>query len=214
MYRAINEHIRLVLNAINPRKEVTPYENLAAMFAGLGGKVSGDVEFRRSFKYFWAMNSAFLTPGFQDRFFQLLQERHGDSRDPMEVVRQVAVELYHIETQRGRYSLQFSFATKLVHTINPRAPVHDSNVRAFYLFSTYPQAKSWEQKLERLMRDYEFLVSEYKRIIDQKLLATAISAYRAEFEPDHALSNERVIDALVWSYVSLLQRGQLRPGYQ
>jgi hypothetical protein len=210
----MNEHVQQVLDAINPRKDITPYRNLAVRFAGVGGKVSGDAEFRKSFKHFWAMNAAFLAPDYQNKFFQLLQERHAGTRHPIEAVRQVATELYHTETRLGKHSLQFSFATKLVHTINPHAPVYDRNVKAFYFLSSDRRRETLEQKLDRVMRDYEFLVKEYKRIIRHNLLATAISAYRAKFDADHTFSNERVIDALVWSYVSLLQRGQLRPKYQ
>ena len=38
-------------------------------------------------------------------------------------------ELYEKETLRKAKTVQFSFATKLIHTINPNRPIFDSKVK-------------------------------------------------------------------------------------
>ena len=97
-------------------------------------------------------------------------------------------DIYKIPTNKsGRQSLQISFATKLLHMVNPTTPIYDSMVAAFYFFD------------------------EPGRKQPLQLLSPAIQSFRRRFSPQH-FTDEKVIDSLLWAFVSLLRNGAVVQG--
>jgi hypothetical protein len=69
--------------------------------------------------------------------------------------------------QNGQKSLQFSFATKLLHMTNQHSPIYDSQVAAFYFFLE-PERKpkdpnDLQRRISELVTFHDFLKQEYAR---------------------------------------------------
>jgi len=111
-----------------------------------------------------------------------------------------------------RGGLQFSFATKLAHMVDPRLPVYDSLVAAFYFHVPRSGASQLETRLRDLLSFYKFLRVEYARVLGDGLLADAIQRFRARFPDNNEICDERVVDWLLWAWVSLIHRGAQQRG--
>ena len=195
MYRFINEHCDLAitkLGAIDPRDYLELCKRMQSDV-----NATSDMQFQRRYRNYWRMNVARLGEGFYKRYFELLAEcQQSRSID----IPRLAKELRATTKKR---SLQFSFATKLAHMVDPRIPVYDSFVAAFYFYE--PPAGSFGKRLKELMKFHDFLRGEYERVIREGLLNQAIRKFRDRYPPCDSLCNERIIDWLIWSCVSLLQ---------
>lgn len=165
----------------------------------------GDSEYQRRYRKHWAMNGARLSEVYCKAYFENLQTA---LCKPLQI-RQLMMDLYAIPShQNGRKSVQFSFATKLLHMADPRLPIYDSKVAWFYFF-VEPSADHGLAKIDKLVEFYKFLTEEYGRILKDGLLAPSIAAFRNRFRTN--MSDEKIIDALIWAcVVSLNKRALMR----
>ncbi len=211
MYRLINVHIEKVLNANHFERDVRRYVQLMEQFPKVN--VTADHDFRLIFRRYWAMNAAHLSPQFIASYFDLLQSLKSNSEVGVEAV---ARKLYEIPTgvpstaNPERHTLQFSFSTKLVHMLRPHEPVYDSNVRAFFFLPDGSTQSSVDEKLYRLLPAYEFLRDEYRRVIQKGLLSVAITAFQNQYDQNNVYTQEKIVDTLIWQFVTLLQAGVVR----
>jgi hypothetical protein len=120
--------------------------------------------------------------------------------------------LYDSSARRdGRQSLQFSFATKLLHMTNPVLPIFDSQIAGFYFFQETGTGLNLQQRIDGFVAFHAFLVQEYARVLRFGLLAKAIEEYRRQLKPQH-VTDEKIVDSLIWAFVGLLRKGALPKG--
>ncbi len=106
MYELINHFAKTVVDTIPP-EHVTDYEGL---LQNVGQASTPD--YQKRYRRFWAMNAAQLSPPFYATYFNTLVAAM--SQPP--ALSSVAQTLHAASArQNGQKSLQFSFATKLLH---------------------------------------------------------------------------------------------------
>jgi hypothetical protein len=169
--------------------------------------VRTDAVFQREYRDYWRMNPARLSSTFYELYFDILGEcLTTGSTDVAMIVRR-----FGSSNPGESRPIQFSFATKLAHMVDDQRPVYDSFVAAFYFFVSPSGEKPVASRLRTFLAFYEFLRSEYHRILSLGLLQPAIESLRKHVRPGYGLADERIIDWLVWAYVSQLRSGaQLR----
>ena len=200
MYDLINQFAQTVVGTIPP-EHVTDYEWL---LQNVGQASTPD--YQRRYRRFWAMNAAQLGPAFYTAYFGALNA--AINHPP--ILSSVAQTLHAASArQNGQKSLQFSFATKLLHMTNPRSPIYDSQVTAFYFFQE--PSTALQQRISGLVAFHGFLTQEYARVLNSGLLATAIQEFRLKLNPQH-FTDEKIVDSLIWAYVGLLRKGALPNG--
>jgi hypothetical protein len=117
---------------------------------------------------------------------------------------------------KGRQSLQFSFTTKLLHMTNQHLPIYDSQVAAFYFFQE-PDIKDpkdpqdLQRRIATLVTFHDFLRQEYRRVLQNNLLAPAIQEFRVRLSSQH-FTDEKIVDSLIWAFVGLVWKGALQKG--
>jgi hypothetical protein len=206
MYRVIEKCASAVVSKIGP-SHVTEYEWLLDN----PDKILGD-KYQRIYRNFWAMNAAFPTPAFCDKYFSLLDKALKSPQNPPTLT-DVVKTLYPFTvrtTDRGKTEPfpPFSFATKLLHMTNTTLPVYDKWVVGFY-FLRKPTPTKRGGGVEGQIADYvklhDFLIGEYARILGSGLLSEAIEEF--ENRKSRRFSKEKVIDSLIWAFAgnSLLQ---------
>ncbi len=214
MYARLNESIDLLCSRIDRAKDVQPYVELTDTVWKTD--VSTDGDFQRTYRRYWQLNAARLGREFVDAYFsyfeklkQLEQDRQAEADDIVQerVVRDLLTVPTHGD---GRRSLQFSFASKMVHMLRPRLPVYDSTVEAFFFLPTGSQSETTESKLKRLIESYRFLIAEYDRILKDGLLGPAIATFRARFSVGRAYTDEKIIDTMIWKFVGFARSGAIR----
>lgn len=204
MYELINAHSAILLDAINLELAIAPYNELMGMIQEVD--VSNDKDFRSTYSRYWGLNAARLSADFQDVYFQYL-ETSKTSPDSVDV-QLVATRLLEAPTRNGgRRSLQFSFSSKLVHMLNPHMPVYDSTVERFFFLPGTETLSSHDKKINRLMKSYNFLVREYQRILDEAILSQTIAAFRDRYQDTETWTDVRIIDTLIWQFVSFMRKG-------
>ena len=189
-YDLINQHNAEILATISPA-HVADYDWLRANL-----HLAETHDYQQRYRTYWGMKTAHLSYSFCDAYFNILH-RHLDKTPDLG---DVMIELYKIPTHRnGRRSLQFSFATKLLHTINNNTPIYDSRVAQFYSLKK-SKWKPIKHRIADFVEFYQFLQTEYRRIIALDLLGPSILAFRHTFHPQY-FTDEKVIDSLIWGYI-------------
>ena len=202
MYSLINQFAETVVGAIPPN-HVADYEWLLQNTAHLTTS-----DYQRKYRLYWAMNVAQLSPPFYSAYFGALDAALKQTTTLSDVTRI----LYDASARRdGRQSLQFSFATKLLHMANPVLPICDSQIAGFYFFQETTTSLNLQQRINGFVAFHDFLVQEYARVLESGLLAEAIQEYRRQLNPQH-VTDEKIVDSLIWAFVGLLRKGALPKG--
>lgn len=208
MYKIINENISSIINAADRSRDIDPYLTLQSIFQN--GSILNNSSYKTIYRSYWQLNAARLSDNFCDHYFQVLEKyRNREDRDIKEVVK----DLYEVSSNsKDKKTLQFSFATKLIHTIDNTRPVYDSLVADFYFLPQIKPNWKYDKKLSAYLKAYGFLQKEYKRVIDNNILSTAITRFRTQFDLPAAYTDQKIIDTLLWKFTSFLRAGAIREG--
>ena len=206
MYTLIKSNIDLILNSPNIFNDIQQYLQIIRLFPQID--VSNDGNFQKIYRKYWRLNAARLQQTFFEVYFDLLEKSkdHSDLK-----IEKISRKLYKTSTGKdGKKSLQFSFASKLIHTINNTEPVYDSMITTFY-FLPQPQSNwNFERKLKNALENYQFIKNEQKRILKEGLLDFEIEKFREYFNLENVYTDQKIIDTLIWKFVTLLRDGAIR----
>jgi hypothetical protein len=208
MYQFINENIAKVLDTVDRKRDIDPYLKMAEMFNA--GRVSDNHEYKTIYRKYWQLNAARLSDHYCNHYFQVMEDhRHQGQIDIEDVVKL----LYEVPSNsKGRKTIQFSFATKLLHTIDNTRPVYDSLVGDFYFFPQIKPSWKYAKKLSAYTRAYDFLLREHKRVLDKGLLSESIQKFRERFRLPHTYTDQKIIDTLVWKFAAYARTGAIMFG--
>jgi hypothetical protein len=171
MYNVINLHIEAVLKHIHS-VHICDHSWLIQNV-----QKCADLNFRKLYKKFWKLNAARLSASYCNAYFEALQV----ARVRAPHLGEIAKQLYESPTHaNNRRSLQFSFASKLIHMVNPKSPIHDSRIVRFYFFNEPDRKLSMDTRVEALIIFHDYLTREYSRIIKMKLLATSMQIFNSD----------------------------------
>jgi hypothetical protein len=214
MYALIERNIDQLLSEIDSEKHVKRYVWLTGNLCKVD--VSADKDYQKEYRSYWALNGAGLGKEWINAYFSKLEElkRNSESgaKPGSETVKEVVSELWKVPTNnKGYRSLQFSFASKLVHMVNTDLPLYDRMVGDFYFLPTGFAGKCMCARVRRFMESYNFLVEEYERVLDRGILNRSIEEFRRTFEPDSLrFSDVKVIDSLIWKCAALLRSRDIK----
>jgi hypothetical protein len=202
MYTLINANIHLVLQKLE-KKWIKQYEWLVLNLTDCDTP-----SYQKQYKVFWRLNAARLDEKFCNAYFQELHKAKSNPPDLSTLI----LALHAIPTHgKTRQSVQCSFASKLLHMVSPSLPIYDSLIAAFYFYEVPNRKLTLQQRVTSLIDFHSFLKAEYQRILANNLLAPSLVAFRDRFKPLH-FTDEKIIDSLLWGYVSLLRGGGIVGG--
>ena len=148
--------------------------------------LSTDTEYQRRFVHYYRMR--FVSKEYKRAFFNLFEQIKNDQSTSFE---KIARELYLIDEKH-----EFSFITKMLHTIDTSRPIYDSQVNAALKLRTYQP--DFEK---RLKKDKEIL----SRISDQyRILMSSPEVIELQEEIDlkiapKTISTEKKLDFILWA---------------
>ncbi len=205
MYKLINENVARVLGTIDIRRDIDPYLKMSEMFNL--GRISDNDEYKTIYRKYWQLNAARLSDDYCNHYFQVME----DCRQQASInIEDVVKALYEVPSNsQGRKTIQFSFATKLLHTIDNTRPLYDSLVGHFYFFPQLKPSWKYSKKLTACTRAYDFLVREYKRILDEDLLSESIRKCRERFGLPRTYTDQKIIDMLLWKFAAYARTGAI-----
>lgn len=207
MYQLINENIGQVMDTIDRRKDIDPYLNMAEIFNK--GSISENDNYKAIYRKYWQLNAARLSDEYCGHYFKVMEDyRHIDRIDIEDVVRA----LYEVPSNSKGKTIQFSFATKLIHTIDNTRPVYDSLVCDFYFLPQIKSSWKYNKKLTVYTQAYNFLICEHKRVLNNNILSGSIGAFRECFGVPITYTDEKIIDTLLWKFASFARSGAILLG--
>lgn len=152
--------------------------------------VSTDADFRRTFNRFFVMRSR--TSLYYDKFYSFLQERKDVGASFEEA-------LEELKNSNGK--LEISFASKLVHVIDPTQPIWDRNVSVLHFGMKAPGYGKpigvRQAEAIKVYHDYSDMFYEYLKSNDgQELIRLFDDKY-----PNSGLTDVKKLDFILWADV-------------
>jgi hypothetical protein len=149
--------------------------------------VSSDLDFQKVFRDFYQMRR-FYSEHFARHYFTLMEQL----KDTENMTFEMAIErIKHIQ---GTYEM--SFASKLLHTIEPLHPIWDSVVTQRHFAIKVPYASCKNREIACCMRyaEYEDKFYDYMASDEGR---TIIEQFDKKF-PDNKISDVKKIDFVLW----------------
>lgn len=145
--------------------------------------------FQFVFRSYYRIDNAGLTSEWKVRYFEYLSQKERSLKAILEG-------LYHIPTTKNVKSLQFSFATKLLHTLDSSQPIYDSKV-ADLLRLPVKKKKDFVANIATCIAVYEELREAHQHLLSDDGIKSQIAALKAHYKAQ--ISDEKALDFLLWS---------------
>ena len=156
------------------------------------GNIQKNFVFQFVFRRFYGMDNAGLSDDMKKCFFELLAKKETD-------LKTILSELYEIPRKKGDKSMQFSFATKLLHTIDNDKPIYDTEIGSL----TYSKPKHSDDKdttIRSYINLYNNLESLNAELLKNDKIQKVISEFRLQFDVDkEKVSDVKALDFIMWS---------------
>ena len=176
----------------NRKNDVDRYFYIASVFAQ-NEPISGNEEFKETYKSFYVMRTAGLSQAHFDKYFELLDRREKN-------LETILNELYEIKTLKNQNSMQFSFATKLLHTLDNNLPIYDNQVKkTLGLLDPYNVQDTPYKKKKKLLAYYENLKVIYRQLLEEARIKKLIDDIRKYFGWTASQINDvKILDFILW----------------
>lgn len=155
------------------------------------GNIKNNTLFQFVFRSYYRLDNAGLGGKLKNEYFKLLSDKQND-------LGKILSKLYSIPNSRNLNTIQFSFATKLLHTIDNNSPIFDAEVsRVFHKMRT---GENKEEKIESCLKIYEFLKVAYLDLLQDEKIKKIILKFRLKFDiSKEKISDIKVLDFIIWS---------------
>ena len=150
--------------------------------------------FQFVFRSFYRLDNAGLTPKFKIEFFRILEEIRNQKTFNFE---EILKQLYNFPNRKGQNTLQFSFVTKMLNTIENKMPIYDSEVAKMFNVSR-PYYNEFDKKLEVYLNQLNLVQESYEKIIKENLLPIVNEKFNQKFK-NHNLEEMKKLDFIFWS---------------
>lgn len=161
------------------------------------GKIKENTLFQFVFKSFYALDGAGLSDQLKTRYFELMAKGENDLNN-------ILVELYELKNRRDQKTIQFSFATKLLHTIDESRPIFDSEVAA--VIHCEVKGKTPEERIESCINIYTEMCTLYGEVLENESIKKIILKFRNWFNlNEKEISDVKVLDFIIWSLGKIIK---------
>ena len=153
--------------------------------------VTSNTVFQFVFRSYYSLDGAGLGEKLKSRYFELLAQEEKD-------LNVILKELSKIPTQLHPHTVQFSFATKLIHMIDNSKPIYDKWVAA--IIHKTVTGKNAEEKIESAKGIFNYLEELYGNLLGDEKTKKVIEEFRKQFKVDNRkIADQKILDFLIWS---------------
>jgi len=150
--------------------------------------------FQFVYRSFYRLDNAGLTPEFKTKYFRILEETRGSKEFNFE---KILKQLYNFPNRKGQNTLQFSFVTKLLNTIDNTLPIYDSEVAKMFCV-TRPYVADFNKKLDVYLAHLKCFQTCYEEVLYKNSLPRTIEKFNVRFSSSK-LSEMKKLDFIFWS---------------
>ena len=152
--------------------------------------ISNNFLFQFVFRSYYRLDNAGLSEEIKNVYFKLLENKQTK-------LESILLALYEIPTLKHKNTIQFSFATKLLHTIDNNLPIFDSKVGKIFNFKVNGTNK--EKKVTSCTEIYDDLIVYYAELKKEEKIKEVISKFRYKFN----IGDGRVADTKILDFIKL-----------
>lgn len=153
--------------------------------------IKNNLVFQFVFRSFYGLDRAGLSYEQKARFFELMAEKD-------QCLRTILEGLWKLPTLKKKKTIQFSFATKLLHTIDNKRPVFDTEVST--VIHKVVAGNNKDDKTRSAERIYDYLIHLYTQLIKDKQVQKVINEFKTNFSiKGQNMTDEKILDFLIWS---------------
>lgn len=148
--------------------------------------VSTNTEYQRKFSHYYRMR--FVSPKYREAFFALFEEIKDHPDTSFE---EVARRLYPVDQKH-----EFSFISKMLHTINTSRPIYDSQVNAALKLRTYQPV--FEKRLKKDIEILDRISARYRMLMASPEVSEIQKEIDLKISPK-TISSEKKLDFILWA---------------
>ena len=153
--------------------------------------IANNLFFQFVFRSFYRLDNAGLSDNLKKHFFKLLAEK----QTKLDII---LSELYEIPRLKKDNSIQFSFATKLLHTIDNDKPIFDKYVTS--IINKKVKGNNKKEKIQSCIEIYDSLVTLNDELKKNDKIRNVILKFRTKFKVSkEEMSDTKVLDSIMWS---------------
>lgn len=171
------------------RKEISSYLLIQEKYESQ----NFDEDFRKAYKWFYKLDAAGLGNTIKDKNFDLIKDKVCD-------LNKILSEIYDIPTIKGYNSIQLSFATKIMHTINNDLPIYDANVgKLLSLKKVLPSKYNKEERIKSANEIFQDLERKFNHLLNSNAGEKAIKEfYKLPIENIDKIPKIKALDFCFW----------------
>jgi hypothetical protein len=188
----IRENTSFVINSIN-RNDVDKYLLIQTEY---NKKIPNNQLFKTTFKNLYGLNVAALGDDFEEKFFGIFDKLAHDDNENFNI-KEILSELYNVKTKKAK-TVQFSFLTKMMHTINDGKVIYDSKVRFLFNLPELYTISNFDIKVDKYLNQYELIEHKYEEILKEKLIDETLAAFDRRFNKI-TISKMKKLDFIYWT---------------
>jgi len=153
------------------------------------GKIINNSEFQKVYKRFYVLNGGGLTAKFINRYFQLLDRKEKNFK-------KILSELSKIPRRKGDYSIQLSFASKLIHTVDNNQPIYDSRVAKIFNIKPNYNIKDIGERINDRLAVYNLLKKEFNKVLANQEIRNIILDFKQKLRVN--IGDVKILDFILW----------------
>ncbi len=161
--------------------------------------IENDIEFENTYKTFYKMRN-FLTDEYFKKYFKLLNTRNFGYQNKLT---DFLTKMDGILTRQKDNSIQLSFATKALHTINNDLPIYDVHVGNFFQLKNPNDTKlSIQKRIETRQKIYNELITKFNNLLSLYETKKYLGGIRSTLNITDVINDTKLLDFIIWLYGS------------
>ena len=155
--------------------------------------VAIDHEYRKRYGHYYGMR--FVSNEYRERYFQMMEDL---KNTPRVSFREISQQLYLVDQKH-----EFSFISKLLHTIDPSCPIYDSRVARVLGITRYPK-----KDFQKVLKRDEGILDKIRNVYHQLETDSQLTELLIQIDqrtPDKPMSIEKKLDFILWALGGIIK---------
>lgn len=189
-----NDQVKIIRNI--QESSIAVYDFLSKEFTK--GNIKSNLIFQFLFSAFYGLNNAGLQPEFKDLYFSILDSYKDKTHFELTDFKDVLLKLSVIKNRKGQNNVQFSFTTKMFHTVDNTLPIYDNEVASLFGLNQPYQEQDYDKKINIYIKQYELLKYTYDKIINENMIKSTVDLFNSKFGK-YSISETKIHDFIFWT---------------
>lgn len=199
----INKYRDKIIEQIS-QEDIEIYNFIQEEYKRLGSILKENLIFKYVFKKYYLSSSArFFRDNSYKTYFSSFSKLNIKNEDNInEIIKKTLLSLFPM-----RGNLEYSYASKMIHTVNPKYPIYDSYVKKTLRMKDIT-GKNNDKKIKNIIENYIQISDLFDDIIKHNYLEKTINKFK-KMRNISKLNIVKILDFLFWSAGKLIDKKEI-----